>query len=85
MSQQTAADNDFLFRSTRHRQETHAATGSAPRQRQEATRSWWMEADCRQAFTDAADREQRRMQRGPGAKWARGIIVGNFRSVTGGK
>ena len=73
---ENATDNDDLFRATRHRQEAAQPI---------ASRSWWMESDCRQAFTDAAEREQRRMQRGPGAKLARGMVVGNFRTVTGGK
>lgn len=74
MNPHTSTDTDHIFRSTRHRQET-----------QEPTRSWWLEPSCVEDFKAAAEREQRRMQRGPGAKLARGMVVGNFRTVTGGK
>lgn len=63
----------------------HQPTGSAPIHRDEATRSWWMDADTREAFHTAAERERERMERGPGARWARGITVGGFKTVTGGK
>lgn len=60
-------DNNALF---------HQPSGSSPRYREEATRSWWMEADTREAFTEAAEREQRRMARSRGAVMAKGITIG---------
>ena len=64
---QNSTDNTALFQQP---------SGSSPRYREEASRSWWMEADTREAFQAAAEREQRRMARSRGAALARGITVG---------
>ena len=50
-------------------------SGSFPRYREEASRSWWMEADTREAFAEAAEREHRRMARSRGAKLAAGGLT----------
>ena len=71
MTQHTPTDNTALFHPP-----------SAPRYREEAKTSWWMEADTREAFTEAADREQRRMARSIGAAMVQGgIIVGHVKSA----
>lgn len=70
MTPQTSTDNDHLFRSSRQ------PSGSAPRHREEATRSWWCDAETREAFTEAAEREQRRMARSHGAKLVKGVLLG---------
>ena len=64
---QNATDNNALF---------HQPTGSSPRYREEASRSWWMEADTREAFTEAAERERIRMIRSRGAKQVAGYTIG---------
>lgn len=67
MNPHTPTDNNHLF---------HQPSGSSPRYREEATTSWWMEAETREAFTEAAEREQRRMARSRGAVMAKGITIG---------
>ena len=62
-----STDNNALF---------HAPSGSSPRYREEASRSWWMEADTREAFTEAAERERVRMIRSRCAKHVHGYTVG---------
>ena len=54
----------------------HALFQTGRQRTPEASRSWWMEADTREAFQAAAEREQRRMARSRGAALARGITVG---------
>jgi hypothetical protein len=57
---------------------------SAPRFLEEATRSWWLDAQTREAFADAAEREQRRMQRSAmGRKIGMGITVGWGQAIGG--
>ena len=69
MSQQTPINNTALFQTGRQR---------TP----EASRSWWMDAETRDAFTQAAEREQRRMARSIGAAMVQGgIIVGHVKSA----
>ena len=66
MNQHTPTDNNHIFQ----------PSGSSPRYREEASRSWWMEAETREAFTEAAEREQRRMARSAGAKMVKGVLLG---------
>ena len=68
MSAQTSTNNHALFQ-------------TGPQRKPEATRSWWMEADTREAFQQAAEREQRRMARSVGAAMVPGgIIVGHIKA-----
>lgn len=53
----------------------HPPTGSQPLHREEATRSWWLDTP-REAFAEAAEREQRRMARSKTAKQVRGVTIG---------
>ena len=69
MSAQTSTNNHALFQ-------------TGPQRKPEATRSWWMEAETREAFQQAAEREQRRMARSIGAAMVQGgIIVGHVKSA----
>ena len=69
MSQQTSTNNTALFQ-------------TGPQRKPEATRSWRVEADTREAFQQAAEREQRRMARSIGAAMVQGgIIVGHVKSA----
>lgn len=44
----------------------------------EAPKSWWLEADSRDGFTAAAEREQTRMSRSKAARHlGAGMVVGN--------
>jgi len=61
-----STDNNALF---------HAPSGSSPRYREEASRSWWTHAKP-EGFTDTAALEQRRMARSRGAKMAKGLLLG---------
>lgn len=54
----------------------HPPTGSQPLHREEATRSWWLDAESRAAFTEAAEREQQRMARSAVARKIVGYTVG---------
>ena len=47
-----------------------------PKFREEANRSWWLDADTRESFQQAAEREAERMARSRGALLARGITIG---------
>lgn len=68
MSAQTSTNNTALFQ-------------TGPQRKPEASRSWWMEADTREAFQAAAEREQRRMARSVGAAMVPGgIIVGHIKA-----
>ena len=68
MSAQTSTNNTALFQ-------------TGPQRKPEATRSWWMDADTREAFQAAAEREQRRMARSVGAAMVPGgIIVGHIKA-----
>ena len=42
----------------------------------EATRSWWIDAQTREAFTAAAKRESERMSRSPQASTVAPMVVG---------
>ena len=55
MSQHDANDNSALFQ-------------RQPKYRDEASRSWWLETDSREAFQQAAIRERLRMSRSKEAK-----------------
>ena len=66
-----STDNTALFQ----------PSGYSPRYREEASRSWWMEAETREAFAEAAEWEQRRMARSRGAVMVPcGIIVGHIKA-----
>ena len=67
MNPHTPTDNNHIFQQP---------SGSSPRYREEATRSWWMDVESRQAFTEAAERERVRMARSAGAKLVRGLTIG---------
>jgi hypothetical protein len=68
VSAQTSTNNTALFQ-------------TGPQRKPEASRSWWMEADTREAFQAAAEREQRRMARSVGAAMVPGgIIVGHIKA-----
>lgn len=43
---------------------------------EDAARSWWLDAPTREAFTDAAEREQARMARSKVARSLNGMILG---------
>lgn len=68
MSAQTSTNNHALFQ-------------TGPQRKPEATRSWWMDVESREAFQQAAEREQRRMARSVGAAMVPGgIIVGHIKA-----
>ena len=68
MSAQTSTNNTALFQ-------------TGPQRKPEATRSWWMDVESREAFQQAAEREQRRMARSVGAAMVPGgIIVGHIKA-----
>lgn len=72
MNQQNPTDNNHLF---------HQPSGSSPRYREEASRSWWCDETTREAFAAAAEREHRRMARSRGAVMVQGgIIVGHIKA-----
>lgn len=72
MNSHTPTDNTALF---------HPPSGSSPRYREEASRSWWCDETTREAFAEAAEREQRRMARSRGAVMVQGgIIVGHLKA-----
>lgn len=63
---QNSTDNTALFQ----------PSGSSPRYREEASRSWWMEPSCREEFQAAAERERIRMARSRAAKQVAGYTIG---------
>lgn len=60
-----STDNTALFQ----------PSGSSPRYREEASRSWWTHAKP-EGFTSEAQQEQQRMARSKGAKLAKGLLLG---------
>ena len=54
----------------------HPPTGSQPLHREEATRSWWLSVETREAFKEAVEREQQRMARSKTATQVRGVTIG---------
>ena len=51
-----------------NRTDTHHLFTSQPKYRDEASRSWWLETESREAFQQAAIRERLRMSRSKEAK-----------------
>lgn len=58
-----------------NRTDTHHLFTSQPKYRDEASRSWWLEASSREAFQQAAIRERLRMSRSREAKQVSGTFI----------
>jgi len=57
---------------------THLFTGrDQPKHGEEASRSWWMDAESRAAFSDAVAREEARMRRSKASLFVGSMIVGH--------
>lgn len=66
MSTETSQSNAHLFTGT-----------NQPKHGEEASRSWWMESDSREAFQAAVEREEARMRRSKASLFVGSMIVGH--------
>lgn len=66
MSAETAQDNDHMFAGT-----------DQPQHDEEASRSWWVDLETREAFYAAQEREDARMRRSRTAAGLGSMIMGH--------
>jgi len=56
----------------------NATERRAPASAEEAPRSWWLDADTRQSFAEAVEREEARMRRSRAARLVGAMVVGQI-------